>query len=220
VYENSLFYVKNFGSNSFIVKYDIKSNKEICKSQLVEKISTIEIIDSKIFVTTPLNIHVFDLSFNYLNCFSTGNYSCLGNKISVYNNNVNDSNISVSNFYSELWTKKIIGFINGIYISNNFVLVLTDRNSLCFDLGGKVIWNKNPYKLAYFFYDGDKEYIIMGIDKRIDIFEAETGIMVWSENVDYPVCGKISMDNNGFAVLGYNGGGITFFGRKIWETGF
>jgi len=221
VIDNDIFVCSDFGNQEIITKYEFKTEKELCKSQLIN-IDQIRIFDNYLAIKNKENISLLDLSLNLLYSIPVTAEQFALNKdlVFVTKNDILDQYIICFDKEKLVWQYKLDGPPKSLTITDNFVICNTDLSSFCFDYSGKIIWIKKPgFEDCTPFID-QTEHIIAVNGNMIKIYEIQTGILVWKKSLNYPICGEPVIDRNGFAVSTYDGGGIHYFGANKWNLNF
>lgn len=213
VAKNNIITVSSFLDEKIISKYEngIKKNQ----SKLFDCIKKIKLYKNELVLQCENEIFFLDqeleesktLSFPLLQDFETNDDEiCIAaDELYFYKNNQLEGKQKINEA-----SKQII-------ITSNFILYSTEGGLYCISKKNETVWSKTPVDYMGCFTD-NTEHIILAKDKTISIYEIETNILVWQEQIEYPVCSNLAISNSGFAVCSNSGGGIHYFGgRPQWD---
>jgi len=220
--DNHIYSCCNFLNSQMVIKYDIEKKKAICKSKLFKPEINIKCNDKAIIIFNIDGLTVLSLDLNVIKEIPISNLE----NIDIYQNliclasssKLNQTNLSLFDTKgNSIWTQLLSGNILNV-VMGDFIYCSTDSFLYCLDKKGEIIWSKNPTSSLAYFID-KTEHILVVYDKTINIYESETGILVWQSHISHPVCGEPGISNKGIVICTYNDGGIHFFGRSnLWEN--
>jgi len=213
-----VFVSSDFIDSQMIVKFDLNQKKEKKRSKLINRIDSIKLFQNNIVVSNKEELFFFNYDLDFVDSVQTGSvldFDTTNNLIVTVCDDGKQTKIAAYSIEGKsLWVKELDGNLIKFITSDCFVFCSTEFFSYCLAIDGTIKWKKEPFD-AIGSFDDETEHVIFGVDKTLNIYEVETGILVWQEDISHPVCGKMAIHKFGFAVSSYENGGLHYFGNRF-----